>query len=135
MAATITAQAARRAIAALQSFDETAPLSWRLGYKGEQIMQQPHHRGTGSTQRPLSFRTFGLSLSLFLTVSYLLCVAGYLLFPGLPISHSSLSIFLPGFQLLSWQTFCLGLIESFLWGWYVALVFVPLYNFFASRQG
>jgi hypothetical protein len=75
---------------------------------------------------------FGLSLSLFLSISYVLCVSGYLLFPQLPISHSSLALFLPGFELLSWRTFALGLAESFAWGWYVTLVFVPLYNFFAS---
>jgi hypothetical protein len=35
--------------------------------------------------------------------------------------------------LLSWQTFLLGLAESYAWGWYIALVFGPLYNFFAAR--
>ena len=58
---------------------------------------------------------------------------GYLLFPSLPISHSSLALFLPGFELLNWRTFFLGLGESFAWGWYVALIFGPLYNFFAWR--
>ena len=77
--------------------------------------------------------TFGLSLSLFLAISYVLCVIGYLLFPSLPISHSSLALFLPGFELLNWRTFFLGLGESFAWGWYVALIFGPLYNFFAWR--
>ena len=57
-----------------------------------------------------------------------------LLFPSLPIDHSALSIFLPGFTLLSWPTFVLGLVESFGWGWYVALVFAPLYNFFATQR-
>ena len=78
--------------------------------------------------------SFGLSLSLFLAISYTLCILGYILFPGLPISHSSLAIFLPGFELLSWKTFVLGLIESLGWGWYVALIFGPLYNFFALRR-
>lgn len=78
--------------------------------------------------------SFGLSLSLFLAISYTLCIAGYVLFPGLPISHSSLAIFLPGFELLSWRTFLLGLVESLAWGWYVALIFAPLYNFFVSRR-
>jgi len=86
-----------------------------------------------SSRGHIPLRAFGLGLSLFLTISYLFCVAGFLLFPKLPISHSSLSIFLPGFALLSWQTFLLGLVESFLWGWYVTVVFVPLYNFFVSR--
>lgn len=78
--------------------------------------------------------SFGFSLSSFLAISYIFCIVGYVLFPGLPISHSSLAIFLPGFELLSWRTFLLGLVESLAWGWYVALVFGPLYNFFVSRR-
>lgn len=76
----------------------------------------------------------GMALSLFLAISYVLCVLGYIFLPALPIAHSALSIFLPGFILLSWPSFCLGLAESFGWGWYVALIFVPLYNFFAARN-
>jgi hypothetical protein len=64
-----------------------------------------------------------------------LCITGYLLLPGFPIQHSALAIFLPGFQLLSWKSFWLGLGESFGWGWYIALLFGPLYNFLAARRG
>ena len=35
---------------------------------------------------------------------------------------------LPGFKLLNWWSFFLGLIESFGYGWYVALIVGPLYN-------
>ena len=77
--------------------------------------------------------TLGLSLSLFFLISYLICSAGYLLLPGFPLQHSALSIFLPGFELLSWRSFCLGMAESFIWGWYIALVFGSLYNFFSRR--
>ena len=76
----------------------------------------------------------GMALSLFLAISYIVCVLGYLLFPSLPIEHSALAILLPGFTLLSWQSFFLGLIESVVWGWYVAVLFGPLYNFFAYRM-
>jgi hypothetical protein len=51
----------------------------------------------------------GMGLSLFLVISYVLCVLGYLFVPDLPIAHSALSIFLPGFILLSWPSFLLGL--------------------------
>jgi hypothetical protein len=74
-----------------------------------------------------------MSLSLFSLISYVICIIGYLLFPSLPINHAALSIFLPGFQLLSWPTFLLGLVESFAYGWYIALIFGPLYNFFVTR--
>ncbi len=77
---------------------------------------------------------FGLALSLFLAISYVLCVLGYLLFPSLPIEHSALATVLPGFALLSWQTFFLGLVESLAWGWYAALIFCPLFNFFSARM-
>jgi hypothetical protein len=77
--------------------------------------------------------TLGLSLSVFFVISYLICILGYLLFPRLPVEHAALSIFLPGFELLSWRSYFLGLVESFVWGWYIALVFGPLYNFFRRR--
>ena len=52
---------------------------------------------------------------------------------GFPVQHSALSIFLLGFELLSWRSFCLGMVESFIWGWYIALVFGALYNFISRR--
>jgi 2TM family of unknown function (DUF5676) len=85
--------------------------------------KQAHHE-------PLSIVVVGFSLSLFFVISYVLCLIGYLGFPGLPIYHAGLSIFLPGFELLTWQSFLLGLVESFAYGWYVAVILVPLYNFF-----
>ena len=78
----------------------------------------------------LSIVVVGFSVSLFFVISYVLCLIGYLAFPDLPIAHGALSIFLPGFKLLDWQSFFLGLVESFAWGWYVAVILVPLYNFF-----
>ena len=85
------------------------------------------------TLRTIPILAFGSSLSLFFAISYVLCVVGYLVFPGLPINHAALAIFLPGFELLTWGTFFLGLVESLFYGWYVALIFVPLYNVFVSR--
>ena len=83
--------------------------------------------------RTIPVFALGMSLSLFLVISYVICVIGYLAFPGLPINHAALAIFLPGFELLSWSTFLLGLVESFAYGWYIALIFGPLYNFFATQ--
>lgn len=76
----------------------------------------------------------GLSLGLFLAVTFALCVGFDLLFPGQAMYQSWFRL-LPGFTWLSWQSFFLGLAESFAYGWYVALVFAPLYNFFAARSG
>jgi hypothetical protein len=75
----------------------------------------------------------GLASSLFLAVSFVLCVLGYVLFPALPVPHGVLSLFLPGFVLLTWRSFLLGLVEAVGWGWYVSLVFGPLYNYFVAR--
>jgi hypothetical protein len=50
------------------------------------------------------------------------------------VQHGALSIFLPGFELLSLRSFFLGLAESFVWDWYIALVFGALYNFFVRRM-
>jgi len=88
---------------------------------------------TGSA-RTIPVFALAWSLSLFLAISYVLCVVGYLLFPSLPIDHAALAIFLPGFTLLSWPSFLLGLVESFAYGWYIALIFGPLYNVFVSRS-
>ena len=76
---------------------------------------------------------FGMSLGLFLAVTYLLCVLFDLWFPGQAMNQAWLRL-LPGFTWLSWPSFFLGLAESFAYGWYVALVFAPLYNFFAARS-
>ena len=46
-----------------------------------------------------------------------------------------LEMVLPAFKWLTFWGFWLGLIESFLYGAYVGLVFVPIYNFFTRRWG
>ena len=83
--------------------------------------------------RTIPLLALGMSLSLFLAISYVFCVVGYLVFPALPINHAVLAILLPGFSLLTWGTFFLGLVESFFYGWYIALIFGPLFNFFVAR--
>ncbi|MFC3674954.1 DUF5676 family membrane protein [Ferrovibrio xuzhouensis] len=72
---------------------------------------------------------FGMSLGLFLAITYALCVGFDLLFPGQVMYRTWLRL-LPGFDGLSWRSFLLGLAESFGYGWYVALVFGPLFNLF-----
>ena len=83
--------------------------------------------------RTIPIVTFGLALSGFFVVSYVICILGYLLVPGLPVQHQFLAIFLPGFTLLTWPSFFLGLVESFLFGWYIAVVFGAIYNFLLRR--
>ena len=90
-------------------------------------------RSAGSPAHFIPVIALGMGLSLFLALSFILCIVAYLWIPGVPIEHSALALFLPGFKLLTWSSFCLGLLESLAWGWYVALVFGPIYNFFAAR--
>jgi hypothetical protein len=82
--------------------------------------------------RRLRLVPVGMSVGLLFVISYVLCVALGLVWweGGL---HQPWLQFLPGFSWLSPGTFLLGLVESFAYGWYVALVFVPLFNFFSTR--
>ena len=84
--------------------------------------------------RTVPIAALGMSLSLFFAISFALCIVGYLIMPGLPVKHEALAIFLPGFELLTWQGFVIGLAESYAWGWYIALILGSLYNFFATRR-
>ncbi len=79
----------------------------------------------------LDWRVVGLAAGSFLAVSYVFCVAYDLAF-GQRMYETWLKL-LPGFIWLSWQSFLLGLVETFIYGIYFSLVFVPLYNYFQSR--
>ncbi len=75
------------------------------------------------------------SLGLASAVSFVLCVIWGLVTPESLHMHQFLETVLPGFTWLSVGAFFMGLVESFLWGAYAALVFVPLHNFFARKWG
>ena len=76
-------------------------------------------------------RGTALSLALFLDVSFVLCVAWGLLLPQLHAKGSQLlEMMLPGFTWLTRQSFLVGLVWMNLIGVYIAVVFVPLFNYF-----
>ena len=77
----------------------------------------------------ISLRAAGLATSLFLAITFVLCVAFDLLAPSQAMYHAWLGL-LPGFRWLTWGTFILGLVESYGYGWFIALIWVPLYNVF-----
>ncbi|MBI5892881.1 MAG: hypothetical protein HZB79_04395 [Deltaproteobacteria bacterium] len=79
--------------------------------------------------RPLNIRVVGLSLGSFLSITFILCVVYDLIFPGSQMYQSWIRL-LPGFEWLTLKSFFLGIIERFLYGIYIALIFVPLYNLF-----
>lgn len=78
----------------------------------------------------LDWRVIGLALGTFLAITFVLCVAFDLIFPGQAMYESWIKL-LPGFTWLTWGSFIIGLIESFAYGLYIALVFCPLYNLFS----
>jgi len=80
----------------------------------------------------ISLVAVGHATSLFLAITFSLCVGFDLLFPDLAM-YQAWQKLLPGFEWLSWQSFFLGLIESYGYGWYFALVWVPVYNVFTAR--
>lgn len=73
----------------------------------------------------------GNTLSVFLVISYLLCVGFGLVFPNLAM-HEAWAPLLPGFSWISWSSFFLGLIETYVWGWYIAVLWGFLYSMFNS---
>lgn len=83
--------------------------------------------------RGLSLKAFGHASSLFLSISFLLCVVFDLAFPAHAMFRTWQAL-LPGFHWISWGSFILGLIESYGYGWYSALIFVPIYNVAVYRQ-
>ena len=74
----------------------------------------------------------GHTASIFLAVTFTLCVLFDLLFPAHAMFEAWRRL-LPGFEGLTWQSYAIGLVESYGYGWYFALVWAPLYNFFAAR--
>ncbi|HEY5648953.1 MAG TPA: DUF5676 family membrane protein [Nitrospiria bacterium] len=81
-----------------------------------------------------NWKVVGLAAGSFFTISFVLCVIYDLIFPGHAMYEAWIRL-LPGFTWITWGSFFLGALESFLYGFYVALVFVPLYNFFGSKLG
>lgn len=78
----------------------------------------------------LSLTAVGHATSLFFAISFVLCVAVSVIFPAHTMAQS-LQGLLPGFQWLTLKGFSLGLIESYGYGWFVALIWVPIYNVLA----
>ncbi|MFV2035253.1 MAG: hypothetical protein ACC631_09125 [Halocynthiibacter sp.] len=74
----------------------------------------------------------GNSLGVFLSLSFVLCVLFDLWFPAFAM-RTGWAALLPGFTWISWTSFSLGLIETFAYGWYVALLFGGIYNVLLRR--
>jgi hypothetical protein len=84
-----------------------------------------------SLRTTIPIRVFGISLSAFLALSFVLCVLLGLVAPGWGMHQPWLQFF-PGFVWLTQGSVLLGLAESVAYAWYVALVFGGLFNLVAA---
>jgi hypothetical protein len=88
---------------------------------------------TAIDQNKLRIVPVGHTLSVFLVITYLLCVIFGLLVPAEFHMYQAWTPLLPGFEWLTWPGFLFGLVDSYVYGWYIAVLFVPLFRFFARR--
>jgi hypothetical protein len=83
----------------------------------------------------LNIKIVSWSLGIFTAISFVLCVIYGLIVPPSLHMAQCLEMALPAFKWLTLWGFCLGLMESFLYGVYAGMVYVPIYNFFVRRWG
>lgn len=83
--------------------------------------------------RTLNLFVVTWSLAIFSAVSFIVCVIYGLITPMSLHMHQFLEVVLPGFKWGSLPRFFVGLVESFLYGAYTGLVYVPVYNFLLRR--
>ncbi len=81
----------------------------------------------------LNLKVVSWSLGIFAAISFVLCVIYGMVVPESLHAAQALEAVLPAFKWLTFGGFVLGLIESFLYGVYVGLVFVPVYNALTRR--
>ena len=83
----------------------------------------------------LNIKIVSWSLGIFTAISFVLCVIYGLIVPQSLHMYQFLEMTLPAFKWLTFWGFCLGLLESFLYGVYAGVVFVPIYNFLSRQWG
>ncbi|MFQ5689983.1 MAG: DUF5676 family membrane protein [Gemmatimonadota bacterium] len=82
----------------------------------------------------LNLKVVTWSLALFGAVTFVVCVLYGLVVPESLHMTGFLESVLPGFRWLTLGGFLLGLVESFLYGAYTGLVFVPIHNYVTGRH-
>ncbi len=83
----------------------------------------------------LNLKVVTWSLAAFAVVSFVVCVAYGLIVPEPLHMTAWLEAVLPGFRWLTPTGFVIGLVESFFYGAYAGLVFVPIHNFLWRHWG
>ena len=77
----------------------------------------------------LNIKVVTWSLAIWIAFTFVFCVVYGLVTPASMHMTALLEQVLPGFKWLTLGGFLIGLIESFLYGAYAGLVYVPIYNF------
>ena len=77
----------------------------------------------------LNIKIVTWSLAIWAALMFVSCLVYGLLTPTSIHMNAFLEQLLPGYKPLSWKGFSIGLIESFLYGAFAGLVYVPVYNF------
>lgn len=84
----------------------------------------------------LSLLPIAWTMAFFLAAIFALDVVIGLLLPDWYVMQNFWELILPGYTFngINLGTFLLALVESFAGGFLAAVIFVPIYNFFAGRQ-
>lgn len=77
----------------------------------------------------LNIKVVTWSLAMWTSFMFVSCVVYGMLTPSGVHMEAFLRQVLPGFESNSWPGFLVGLAQSFLYGAYAGLVYVPIYNF------
>ena len=81
----------------------------------------------------ISLVALGHATSLFLAITFTFCVAFDYFFPEQAMFGTWQKL-LPGFDGINIKSYFIGLIQTYGYGWYIALIWAPLYNFFCARS-
>lgn len=81
----------------------------------------------------LHWKVVSWALGTWVALNFVVCVIWGLVTPDSLHMHQFLVQVLPAFEWLTWWGFLLGLVESFLYGFFGGLIFAPIYNFYVRR--
>lgn len=73
------------------------------------------------------------TLGIWAAITFVFCVIYGLVMPQSLHMSQFLELVLPAFKWLTWWSFLLGLVESFLYGVYAGLVYCLIYNWLYRR--
>ena len=103
---------------------ETRGLSYLYDIKLQELVLM-------SESKRIRIYPVGMSLGTLLSLGFVICVLFGLLFAWATMYQLWLPL-LPGVTWITWPGVLVGLAESFAYGWFVALILVPAWNYFSK---